>query len=257
MGSKRNQRKPPLKIGLLIVVGLAVALFVWSRIAPPKAPVPVPAASVAPTNAPLTQTNVDALLPTDPVQLINYGTELLGLGQPEKAAQLYSKALELNPDDEEGHFGLAVAYTKMGRTNDAIEHYDDALKIFPDYAEAHNNLGNIYLAQGKHEQAVQHYLSALKAQPQYTSAMNNLGKAMAQKGKIQEALHYFQEALVVDTNYVEARFNLATTLLTIGQSQAAAFELNEVLRQKPGFPPATQILARLQQMQATNKPVGP
>ena len=253
MGSKRNQQKPPLKVGLLVLVALALVLLIWSQVAPPKTTAP-PTAAIVQTNPPLTQTNVDALLPNDPVQLINYGTELLGLGQAEKAAQLYTKALELNPEDEEGHFGLAVAYTKMGRTNDAIKHYDDALKIFPDYAEAHNNLGNIYLAQRKHDQAVQHYLSALKAQPQYTSAMNNLGKAMAQQGKVQEALHYFQEALNVDTNYVEARFNLATTLLTIGQPQAAALELNEVLRQKPGFPPATQILARLQQLQSTNKP---
>ena len=78
------------------------------------------------------KTNAEAVLPNDPIQLINYGGELLKLGEFSKAVQLYNKALTINPEDEEGHFGLAVAYSRMGRTNEAVKHYEDALKIFPD-----------------------------------------------------------------------------------------------------------------------------
>ena len=267
MSSKRHQRSRPsnplgIRIAFLLVAAIGVALILWSQFAHVKQPASAPTVpatgAVAPPGRTLSiappDASPDALLPNDPVKLINLGKDMLGLGQLDKAVHLYTKALEINPDDEEGHFGLAVAYTKMGRTNDAVKHYEDALKIFADYPEVHNNLGNIYLAQRQHAKAIQHYLSALKVQPESTSAINNLGRALAEQGKMAEAVHYFQEALRLDTNYVEARFNLATALLRVGQLQSASNELNEILRQRPGFPPATQILARIQQNQATNKP---
>lgn len=252
---------------LIGATALGIALVIWSQITPSRdarQPIQIPSAgqttgvsivsSPFPTNAVQTQTNRDALLPNDPVQLINYGGELLALGKIAEAAEVYGKALKLNPEDEEAHFGLAVAYTRLGRTNDAIEHYEDALKIFPDYPEAHNNLGNLLFGQGQHDKAVQHYLMALKAQPEYTSAMNNLGRAFATQGKTAEALHYFQEAVRIDTNYVEARFNMAGALAKLGEIDGARAEFNEVLRQKPGFPPALQMLARLQTNQPASKP---
>ena len=237
--------------GAILVAALGVALILWTQFQP-GAPLPVHATNAPP--APVAETSPEAALPSDPVQLINDGTEQLSSGHPEKAVQLYTKALEINPDDEEGHFGLAVAYARLGRTNEAIRHYEEALRIFPDYSEAHNNLGNLLLAQGQQAKAIQHYLSALKVQPQYTSAMNNLGRALAEQGKLGEAIHYFQEAVNIDTNYLEARCNLATTLLQAGRPQEAALQLTEVFRQKPGFPPAVQILSRVRQTASTNQP---
>jgi predicted Zn-dependent protease len=75
-----------------------------------------------------------------------------------------------------------------------------------------------------------------------------------QQGKMDEALHYFREALNLDTNYFEARFNLGSALLRLGETNEAAAQFNEILRQKPGFRPAEQMLARIQQNQSTNKP---
>src|SRR5687768_841838 len=150
---------------------LGLALVKRQKQSPAATVATAPFAVMNPT--PHRHTNLNALLPDDPVQLLNYGTELLHMGRYPEAVQLYSKALKINPEDEEAHFNLGVAYAKMGRTNDAMHHYEDALKIFPDYPEAHNNLGNILVAQGKTAEGVQHYYLALKAQPEYTSAMNN------------------------------------------------------------------------------------
>src|SRR5713226_4302408 len=77
---------------------------------PPSALIPGASA-----NSPLLDPNFK--IPEDPVQLLNYGTELLDRGWVNEAITLYSKALQKNPDDEEIHFNLAFAYSRLGKTN--------------------------------------------------------------------------------------------------------------------------------------------
>lgn len=180
----------------------------------------------------------------DFTQLLNYGTELINRGKIREAVAFYQKAVKLNPEDEEGHFNLAFAMSKLGRTNDAVFHYSEALKILPDYAEAHNNLGNLLVNQGKFNEAIQHFSASLKLAPENPSAHNNLGRALARQGQIKEALPHFAEAARLDPTYVEARHNLAISYLSLDRSEEAVREFTQVLRLSPNFQPAIQGLAK-------------
>jgi len=252
---RQPQRVSPPIYSLGIVLIIAVALTVvlrrtnHTRTKSPTNSTP-PSTSVLVSNAPLNisvvtpPTNRDDLLPDNPVQLLNYGTQLLNEGNVVGAVDLYSRALKLNPEDEEAHFNLAYAYTRLGRTNDAIKHYEDALKIFPDYTEAYNNLGNIYLAQKKYDQAIEKFSAALKISPESSSALNNLGRCLAEQGKTSEAIQYFSDAVRINPKYLEAHFNLGNAYANEGRHAEAIIEFNEVLRLRPNFPPAARALAR-------------
>lgn len=65
--------------------------------------------------------------------------------QTDESLEYYKKLSIQNSDDAEAHFGLAVAYGKLGRYTEAIDSYKQAIRINPDYADAYYNLGLTYL----------------------------------------------------------------------------------------------------------------
>jgi tetratricopeptide (TPR) repeat protein len=182
---------------------------------------------------------------TDAAELLNAGTALLQEGRTSQAVLCYRRALELKPEDEEGHFNLGVAYGRLGQLDLAERHYREAIKLFPDYPEAHNNLGNVLTRQKHYGEAIEEFKVTLKLSPEDASAHNNLGRALAEQGNAMEALTHFSEAARLDTNYVEAQFNLASAYMTVGLTNEAVKQLNAVLRLRPDFPPAMQLLSRL------------
>ena len=182
---------------------------------------------------------------TDATELMNAGTAMLNEGRTGDAILCYRRAVELKPEDEEAHFNLGVAYGRAGHLSLAEHHYREALKLFSDYPEAHNNLGNVLTRQKRYAEAIEEFKTTLKLSPEDASAHNNLGRALAEQGDAMQALTYFTEAARLDTNYVEAHFNLASTYLTVGQTNDALAQLNTVLRLRPDFPPALQLLSRL------------
>jgi len=59
---------------------------------------------------------------------------------PAEAAEAFSLALRITPDDAEVHCHLAAALASQHKTSEAVQHYRAALKLVPDLPEALNNL---------------------------------------------------------------------------------------------------------------------
>ena len=212
--------------------------------------VSLPANSNAATPSPFAATNASLPPMNDPVELLNFGTELLGRGQTEEAIQMYLQALKLNPEDEEVHFNLGFAYALQGRTDDAIRHYNEALKVFPDYVEAHNNLGRLLLDRRQYDEAIKHLSVSLQLMPENSTALNSLGRALAEQGQTKEAIVHFSEAVRLRPDYLEARCNLGNAYLSLGRAEEAVAQFSEALRLNPNFPPATRGMARAREKQA-------
>lgn len=238
----------------MLVVAGGAATTAWLKFRESKVPTVSPAGATG-TNSGTTATftnheDASAFLAwlsnrTDAAELLNAGTALLNEDRIAQAILCYQRAVELKPEDEEGHFNLAVAYGRAGQLPLAERHYREALKIFAEYAEAHNNLGNVLTRQKRYAEAIEEFKTTLKLSPEDASAHNNMGRALAEQGNAAEALMHFTEAARLDPNYVEAHFNLASTYVSVGRTNEAVAELNAVLRIRPDFPPAVQLLARL------------
>jgi len=65
---------------------------------------------------------------------------------PAEAAEAFSSALRIKPDEAEVHCRLAAALASQHRTKEAVQHYRAALKLAPDLPEALNNLAWILAA---------------------------------------------------------------------------------------------------------------
>ncbi len=75
----------------------------------------------------------------------------------EKEIKACKQAIRLNPDDEEFHFALGIAYGSSGMFEEAVEACEQAIKIDPDYKDAHYTLGVGYVAVGDRSSALEQY----------------------------------------------------------------------------------------------------
>ena len=72
----------------------------------------------------------------------------------------YKKALGIQQDYLEAHYGLAVCYSKLDMVEDEIWQYKRILAIKPDMLSALVNLGNAYLLKGNLGNAILNYRNA-------------------------------------------------------------------------------------------------
>lgn len=198
-----------------------------------------------------------ALDTNDPVQMLNYGTEMLAQGRVRDAIVSYQRAAILSPEDEEVFFNLGVAFSRLAISAgaekksdlaksffaEAEKHYRRALELLPDYGEVHNNLGNVLMDQKRFDEAAMHLAAAVRANPENSSAVNNLGKCLALQGKRAEALVQFQKAVELNTNSVEAHFNLGNACMALGRVDDAIHEFEQLLKLEPDFELAARRLA--------------
>jgi type IV pilus biogenesis/stability protein PilW len=183
----------------------------------------------------------------DSVALLAQGTERLNHGDYKEALAKFQEALKIVPEDEDLHYNLGIAYSRLNDKTNAQKHYEEALRIFPDYAEVHNNLGNLLMSNGKFAEAIEHFEKAIELQPDSPSAHNNLGTAKARQGQVNEAVVQYMEAIRLQPDYLEARCNLANAYLSENRVDEAAEEFQKVLRVRPNFEPAIRGMNRARQ----------
>lgn len=129
----------------------------------------------------------------------------------QKAYVSFQKAIQVDPQNKEAHYGLGHLLAAQGKWVQAEEHFRAALSIDEDYSEAHTYLGQVLEAQDRWPEAVQEFRLAL-ANPFYTTpdlARFHLGRALAHEGDYSGAMEALEDALVVNPpNVPPARTNL-------------------------------------------------
>ena len=125
----------------------------------------------------------------------NWGALLLRRERFAEAAQVFTRVLELDPEDAPAHVRLGQALEKQGATREAAKHYRRAIDIDPGNREARYLIGLRLLAEGKPDAAVGHLertLSPIDARtPRF---MRQLGLAHARAGNREMAIHHLREA---------------------------------------------------------------
>jgi Flp pilus assembly protein TadD len=121
--------------------------------------------------------------PNDPEVCLQLGIEYGQKNIFNKSVPLLQKAVELDPDNPETHYNLAVCYGIMlledlerdelweDITDEeelfelAISEYLEAIELDPEFVEAHNNLGTLYAMRGDEEDALKEWLISLEIDP--------------------------------------------------------------------------------------------
>ena len=171
------------------------------------------------------------------------GLKALDAKQYEQAAQLFSRAIQADPQDYGAHFHLALAYSLLGKDSEAIPEYQKTLELKPGLYQAELNLGILLvrgkraseavpilhaavqakpkefrpqwhlaealLASGDAAQAEAHYQAAAELDPKSAAAELGLARAQAKQNRLAEAAGHFRKAAELDANFNDALLELA------------------------------------------------
>ena len=130
-------------------------------------------------------------------------------GQYAAAIEAISGAIALHPEVPAFHNNLGLTLMKDGQTQRATGSFQTALRLRPDYAECHYNLGNVHMAQQKLEEAAACYREALRIRPNYAKAHHKLGTVLQGLGRLDEAEAALKLAVAIDGQFTEAIQSLA------------------------------------------------
>jgi tetratricopeptide (TPR) repeat protein len=198
------------------------------------------------------------------------GMALAKEGKVDGAIRALQKALQLDPDFLEAHFGLGVLLARQGRPQypAAMNEFVEVLRLNPKDADAHINLsnlleqeedyaasagemskaisltaprGDLYLMLGRKQQeagqypeAVASYRQALKLSPDSAEAHYGVGLALRAMRKPAEAADEFKAAITANPQYGEAHYELGKLLFADEQFDPAATHLGRAAELESG-----------------------
>ena len=148
-----------------------------------------------------------------------------------KAAPFVARAAEAarNRDTETSaeewyELGCELELTDPEKAADA---YRRALQLDDSHADAHVNLGRL-LHEGRAPAAAEkHYRAALELDPEHATAAFNLGVALEDLGRVRDAIEVYEQAIGIDPSNADAHYNLAGILEKRGEKAAALRHLKE------------------------------
>ncbi|MBF0329036.1 MAG: redoxin domain-containing protein [Nitrospirae bacterium] len=116
----------------------------------------------------------------------------------DKAYPLFSRAIEKDPKYMLAYVDLAELYQIEGRNKEAEETLTKALAINPDDENVLAELGYLLAKAGKIKDAIGVLEKAVKANEAYTPAHYYLGYAIAKDGRLKDALVEFDRAITLN-----------------------------------------------------------
>ena len=111
------------------------------------------------------------LAPEDAVAAYDLGTVRDAQGDAAAARDLYTRAVELDPAFTDAHFNLAVSQATAGQDALAIASYRQVLDLEPDRSTALWNLGLLLHASGQRDEAVSLLKQAIELDPGFASRL--------------------------------------------------------------------------------------
>jgi tetratricopeptide (TPR) repeat protein len=127
----------------------------------------------------------------------------------QEAADLFSKAIAVDPSDYAASFNLALSYSLMGKGAEAIPIYRKTLELKPGLHEAEINLGILLIGQKQAAEAIPYLQSAADADPKKFRPRSYLARAQLDAGDFAKAEQNFKLALESEPKSAAAEVGLA------------------------------------------------
>ena len=155
--------------------------------------------------------------------------------KPEIAVELFSKAIEINPNYAEAHNNQGNAQQELGRFNEALESYARAILINSNFALAHYNKGNALKHLNRLEEAVESFNKAIDIQPEYVEAYIHRGNLFLELKRLKEALADYEQALAANPNIAEAHSNRGNVLQELKKFNEAVASYEKAIYLNSGY----------------------
>lgn len=162
--------------------------------------------------------------------------ELHNKGQFEEAVKGYQDLLQQDQNNDEAHFGMAHANSRLNKLGVALDHAKKAVNLAPNSDRYLQFLGQMYLANQQMDDALKTFRRSIKENPNLFFSYLAIGDIYALKNESAKAKEYYKLALKVESNGIPAIIKLSKLLLLEGDYEAAADELQTAELQFPHDP---------------------
>ncbi|MBN1993899.1 MAG: tetratricopeptide repeat protein, partial [Anaerolineae bacterium] len=180
-------------------------------------------------------TKVIELKPDDADIYNNRGVAYYASGDLEKASMDFNKAIQLKPNLAEAYIGQGLVYAASDNLEQAIKEYTKAIELKPDYAGAYNNRGLAYSASGDLENAIADFTQAIELKPDYAEAYVSRGFAYATSNDLKQAIADFTQAIELKPDDAIAYTNRGAAYKDSSDPEKAITDFNKAIQLKPDF----------------------
>jgi len=189
----------------------------------------------------LNASNMDAIVLLSKVEMAR--------GDGDRALATAYKSIADNPKKVDAYFFAGTMEELSGRPQKAEEVYRKALQIDPNYAPAANNLAYLMLVNGDNTDiALSLARMARQKMPDSPSAADTLAWVYYQKGLYDSAADLLREALQKSPDNATYHYHIGMVYRKQNNSSAARQHLQRALQINPNFPAASEIRKVLNQM---------
>ncbi|MFH1679390.1 MAG: protein kinase [Candidatus Eisenbacteria bacterium] len=129
----------------------------------------------------------------------------LDAGEPEKAARVFERAIEVDPLYKEAYNMLAYCHERMGDLPAAIAALDRYIALAPNEANPYDTRGDLYAYNGQVDRAIESYRKALEKKPDFVGSLRKLGKMYLINGRYEEAESCYEQLASSPAPDVRAR----------------------------------------------------
>ncbi len=207
----------------------------------------------------LLQTVVD-LEPENAAALAGLAGIAQSAGEHEKAVLLYRKALASQPEADQLHYRLALAYRSLGRVDEARSEMARQGQRIPSIAdpllalvsarkhpaEYYAGLGNRAMQAGDMQRAVRAFGLGLSVNPDSVPVRLGLGRAFGALDQIDKAIEQFDQVIAMDAGNAGAYLYRGGALELKGNHGEAEAAFGAAVRIEPQNPQARLALANSQ-----------
>ncbi len=165
--------------------------------------------------------HVMAVDPGNAVAMYVSGLAALERHDPERSADLMTRAIELRPDFADAFCGRGVARRHLRQFDLALGDFERAIALDSKQAQAHVYIGLSLLERHALDAAAEKFETALRCDPSMAMALANLGLVRHRQGRLDEAVQIYRRALDVDPSQMTTRNNLAGALQDLGRAAEA------------------------------------
>jgi tetratricopeptide (TPR) repeat protein len=168
---------------------------------------------------------------------------LLMAAQSDAAEPYFINAQALDPRDRRWPYYLAHLARRKGDLPRAASLFERVLELQPDEIAAAFWLGDIYLAQGNPDAAEPRFLAVLERQPNSLSARFGLGRTALARQQYRRAVEYLEDVLSRDPQAAGAHYPLALAYSGLGDARNAEHHLKQ--RREHDILPADPLMVEI------------
>jgi len=173
------------------------------------------------------------------------GRSWLTEDDPGQAALDYSRALKLQPGDEEALRGRVRAYDLQERFDLAAQDWSTLIKTHPKDDALYRSRGASYLGAKRFDEALADYGRSLELNPKALDAYIGRARVHDALGERDKATEQLQLAIAIDSNYLPAFWERARMADRWGEREVAIDNYITVLKINGQYAHARKYLERL------------